>query len=199
MMGNNLLDPKGHPMSYIGPYEDDPEVQLVLHMAQKLNIQSSFLDIAINRLLTTNTLIVEEVMTSLIIPSPLFEENRYDIIREAIELFIQGKYVLFSHLIVPQIEHAICNHVEMSGVSILKPQRGGKGYQLRTLDDLLREQCIEDVFTSDGALYLQIVLTNQKALNIRNLLCHDIMPPEYFGYGTAGRLFHVMVLLGLVR
>lgn len=199
MIGNNLMDIKGHPMSYVGPYKDDPEGQLILHMAQKLNVQSYFLAIAINRLLTTNTLTVENVMTSLIIPSPLFEENRYDIIREAIELFIQGKYVLFSHLIVPQIEHAICNYVEMSGVSILKPQRGGKGYQLRTLDDLLREQCIEVVFTPDGALYLQIVLTNQKALNIRNLLCHGIMPPEYFGYGAAGRLFHVMVLLGLVR
>lgn len=69
----------------------------------------------------------------------------------------------------------------MSGEPILKPQRGNKGYQLRTLDDLLREQCVEDTFTSDGALYLQIVLTNQKALNIRNLLCHGIMPPSILG------------------
>ena len=199
MIGNNLMDPKGHPMSYVGPYEDDPEGQLILHMAQKLNIQSYFLAIAINRLLTTNTLTVENVMTSLIIPSPLFEESRYDIIREAIEFFIQGEYILFSHLIVPQIENAICNLVEMNKVSILKPQRGNKGYQLRTLDDLLREQCIEDVFTPDGALYLQIVLTNQKALNIRNLLCHGIMPPEYFGSGAAGRLFHILVMLGLTK
>ena len=75
------MDFKGRPMSYVGPYEDDPEGQLILHMAQKLNIQLYFLAIAINRLLTTNTLTVENVMTSLIIPSPLFEESRYDIIR----------------------------------------------------------------------------------------------------------------------
>ena len=199
MIGNKLMDLKGHPMSYVGPYEDDPEGQLILHMAQKLNIQSYFLAIAINRLLTTNTLTVENVMTSLIIPSPLFEESRYDIIREATEFFIQGKYILFCHLIVPQIENAICNLVEMNGISILKVQRENKGYQLRTLDDLLREQCIEDAFTPDGALYLRIVLTNQKALNIRNLLCHGIMPPEYFEFGIAGRLFHILVLLGLIR
>ena len=42
MIGNKLMDLKGHPMSYVGPYEDDPEGQLILHMAQKLNIQSSF-------------------------------------------------------------------------------------------------------------------------------------------------------------
>lgn len=199
MIGNSLMDSKGHPMSYVGPYEDDPEGQLILHMAKKINIQSYFLSIAINRLLTTNTLTVDNVMSSLIIPSPLFEESRYDIIREVIELFIQGKYILFSHLIIPQIEYAICNLIEMSGVPILKPQRGNKGYQLRTLGDLLREQCVEDTFTSDGALYLQIVLTNQKALNIRNLLCHGIMPPEYFGFGAAGRLLHILVMLGLTQ
>lgn len=199
MIGNSLMDLKGHPMSYVGPYGDDPEGQLILHLTQKLNIQSYFLSIAINRLLTTNTLTVENVMGSLIIPSPLFEESRYDIIRKAIELFIQGEYILFSHLIIPQIEYAICNLIEMSGEPVLKPQRGNIGYQLRTLDDLLREQCVEDTFTSDGALYLQIVLTNQKALNIRNLLCHGIMPPEYFGFGAAGRLLHILVMLGLTQ
>lgn len=97
MIGNSLMDLKGHPMSYVGPYGDDPEGQLILHLTQKF-----FLSIAINRLLTTNTLTVENVMGSLIIPSPLFEESRYDIIRKAIELFIQGEYILFSHLLFPK-------------------------------------------------------------------------------------------------
>ena len=35
MIGNSLMDSKGHPMSYVGPYEDDPEGQLILHMAKK--------------------------------------------------------------------------------------------------------------------------------------------------------------------
>ncbi|WP_414477902.1 hypothetical protein [Porphyromonas sp.] len=30
-------------------------------------------------------------------------------------------------------------------------------------------------------LYREIVLTNQKALNIRNLLCHGIMPLNIWG------------------
>ena len=199
MLGNKLMDPKGHPMSYIGPYETDPEGQLVLHMANSLNIQTYYLGIAINRLLTTNTLTVDNAMEYLIESCPLFDEDRYNIIREALELFIDGKYVLFCHLIVPQIEQAIRNMVEMCGVVILKLQKGGKGNQLRTLDELLREKCVEEVLTADGALYLQLVLTNQKALNIRNLMCHGIMPPVYFGAGAAGRLLHVLVMLGLVR
>ena len=202
MMGNKLMDPKGHPLSYVGPYESDPDGQLVLHMANKLNLQDYYLRIAINKLLTSNTLTVDNVIKFLIEPSPLFEEDRYEIIREAIQFFIDGRYVLFSHLIVPQIETAIRNMVEMSGVTILKPQnkqQGSKGNQIRTLDELLREKCVEEVFGADGALYLQLVLTNQKALNIRNLLCHGIMPPVYFGVSAAGRLLHILVMLGLVR
>ena len=199
MIGNNLMDAKGHPMSYVGSYESDPEGQLILHMSQNLYLQSYYLYIAINRLLTTHTLTSTNVMNSMIIPSPIFEEDRYDIIREAIDLFIEGKYILFCHLIVPQIEYAICNMVEMSGISILKPPKKNNGYQIRTLDDLLREQCVADILTPDGALYLQLVLTNQKALNIRNLLCHGNILPKYFSTDAAGRLFHVLVILGLIR
>ncbi len=199
MMGTNIMDLKGRPMSYIGSYNSDPEGQLILHVAQKLNIDAIFLGMAINKLLTTNTLTTENVMSSLIKQSPLFDENRYEVIATALNYFIDGKYLLFCHLIIPQIECAICNLVELSGASILKPQRNKKGFQLRTLDELLREQIIRDVFTEDGAYYLRIVLTDQRALNIRNLLCHGVLPPQYFGLGTAGRLLHVLIMLGMVQ
>jgi hypothetical protein len=54
-------------------------------------------------------------------------------------------------------------------------------------------------FKEDGAYYLRLVLTDQRALNIRNSLCHGILPPESFDKNVANRLLHVLVLLGLVR
>lgn len=198
-----LTDDKGHPMSVVDPYESDPNGQLILHITQKLNIQSHFLYMAINRLMTTQTLTVDKAMNKLIIPCPLFEEDRYDIIKQALVAFVNGNYILFSHLIVPQIEHAIFKLAEFSGCAILKPQGngkgGGKGFQLRILDDLLREDVMSKVFTEDGSYYLRLVLTEQRALNIRNGLCHGIFPPDYFGGSAACRLFHVLVLIGLVR
>lgn len=199
MMPTNMLDLKGHPMSVVAPYENDPDGQLILHITQKLNLSSYFLDIAINKLLQTKTLTVEKVMKLMIQQSPIFEEDRYDIISNAIQYFIDGKYVLFNHLIVPQIEAAICNLVEQSGRTILKPQKKGKGFQLRILDDLLREPIISEAFTEDGAYYMRLVLTDQRALNIRNLLCHGLISPTYLGAGAAGRLLHVLAMLGHVR
>ena len=61
------------------------------------------------------------------------------------------------------------------------------------------KKAIEDAFTSDGALYLRLVLTDQRSLNIRNLLCHGIVPPQYFESGAAARLLHVLIMLGMVK
>ena len=73
------------------------------------------------------------------------------------------------------------------------------GFQLLTLDELLRTKPIEDTFTPDGALYLRLVLTDQRTMNIRNLICHGIVPPHYFNSGIAARLLHVLIILGMVR
>lgn len=199
IMGNQLLDTKGRPMSKIGTLEQDFDGNLAVHITQKLNIQQYFLVIAINRLITSGTLTTEKVMQQIKL-SPIFEENRYEIIKKAMNYFVEGEYILFSHLIVPQIENAICNIVEMSGETALRPQRDRKkGYQLKTLDDLLRQSSVVATLTEDGAYYLRLVLSDQKALNIRNNLCHGILPPEYFDSRSAGRLLHVLIMLSLIR
>lgn len=199
MMGNHLLDTKGRPMSEIGDLESDFEGNLAFYIVENMKLNYHFLEMAIHNMLDCDALSVEKLMDNMITPCPIFEENRYEIIREALQFFLDGKYVLFTHLIVPQLENAICTLVEKSGMSVLRPQKSGRGFQLRTLDDLLRMQPVKDALTDDGAYYLRLVLTNQIGLNIRNLMCHGIADPQYFGYGCAGRLLHVLFILGMVR
>lgn len=199
MISNKLFDDKGRPMSVVGPYENDPEGHLILHITQLLQINAFFLNMAIQKMQKCGSATTEKIMNGLIIPSPIFEENRYCIIQRALDLFFGKEYITFCHLIVPQIENAICNIVSLSGHSVLKPQRNGSGFQLITLDDLLRDTSIEHALTEDGAYYLRLVLTDQRALNIRNLLCHGIIPPESFGVNAANRLLHVLIILGFIR
>ena len=121
----------------------------------------------------------------------------YDTIRQAIEFLSEDKPTIFCHLIVPQLERAIRNLVEFSGLSVIKPQNDPKnGFQLVTLDDLLRKVPVKYAFTTDGALYLRLVLTDQRSLNIRNELCHGLLAPESFHYGIAARQLHVLVVIG---
>lgn len=199
MMSNHFLDTKGRPMAEIGSLESDFDGNLALHIVETMNLKFHFLSMAIQNMIDCGAISVDKIMDNMIIPCPIFEEDRYDIIREALQCFMDGKYVLFSHLLIPQLENAICNLVEMSGMSALKFSKKGNGYQLKTLDDLLRMQPVIDAITEDGAYYLRLVLTNQLGFNLRNLMCHGIVAPQYFGYSAAARLLHVLFMLGAIR
>ena len=199
MCSTNLMDSKGRPMSIIGPYENDPEGHLILHIAEKMNLSAYFLDYAIKAMIQTGTLSTEKIMNNFIKKSPLFEDNRYIAIEKALDSFFQQDYLVMCHILVPQIESAICNLVDLSGTTVLKSQRKGKGFQLKTLDELLGEKIVKDVFTEDGAFYLRLVLSEQRGLNIRNLLCHGLVPPDNFNAVVAERLIHVLLMLGSIK
>ena len=199
MLPSKLMDSKGRPMSIIGPYEQDPEGNLIRHITQGMQINAYFLDLAIQKMRGCGGLTIDKIMNELIEDSPIFERERDAVIRKALTLYFSGDYMLFCHLIIPQIENAICNLVSLSGSSVLRPQRNGTGFQLKTLDELLRDDSVIYALKEDGAYYLRLVLTDQRALNIRNSLCHGILPPESFDVNAANRLLHVLTLLGLIR
>lgn len=200
MMGTNLMDFKGRPQSVIGSYEQDPEGNLVMHVTQHLNVSTHFLGIAIRKMREVGLMTPDRIMSDIIEPSPLYEESSYIIIRQALDFMFNDKPVLACHLLVPQLECAIRNLVESAGYSVIKPQkRVEKGFQLITLDDLLRKEPVERAFTPDGILYLRLVLTDQRSLNIRNDLCHGILPPDCFHSGVAARLLHVLVMIGWLK
>jgi len=200
MVTTNMMDIKGRPMSVVKGYEQDPEGSLILYITEKMNLTDHFLRIAVKKMIDVGLLKSDRLMSELIEPCPLFEEESYDIIKQSLDFFFDDKYSIMCHLIVPQIENAVRNLVQMSNCPVIKPQgKGMIGFQLITLDELLRSKPIEDAFTPDGAYYLRLVLTDQRSLNIRNLLCHGIMPPQYFEYSAAIRLLHVLVMLGMVR
>lgn len=199
MMGTKVMDPKGRPMVQIGSFENDPAGNLAFHIGKKINFNSFAIRIALSDLVSAGCFTKEKFITNIISPSPLFEEHREAIIGKAVDYYLAEEYTTACHLLIPQIENAICNLVEMCGESVLKFQRESGNLQLRTLDELLRTESVKQVFSDDGAFYLRLVLTDQRALNLRNLLCHGILPPDYFGAAAADRLIHILVLLGRVR
>lgn len=196
----NLMDVKGRPQSVIGSYENDPEGNLIMHITDKMNLGTHFLGIAIKKMHEIGLLATERMMTDIIEPCPLFEKTSFSIIKQALDFLFEDKPILFCHLIVPQIEAAIRNLVELSHISVIKQQKHvEKGFQMLLLDELLRKEPVEHAFTPDGAMYLRLVLTDQRSLNIRNNICHGLLPPDSFHSGVATRLLHVLVMIGLVR
>lgn len=197
--GTQIIDDVGRPLSYVGNIDDDFDGQLILHITQSLEFESPILRYVIVKMIERNILSTTSIRSQLE-KSRLFDENKLNFIINCLEnYYFKCDPIAFCHLIIPQIEDTIRAIVELSGHSVIRPQRNNKGYQLKTLDDLLRDESIARIYGNDVCLYLRIYLTDQRGENIRNSLCHGTRKPEMYDLLVADRLLHILMLLSQVR
>lgn len=197
--GTQIIDDVGRPLSYVGNIDDDFDGQLILHITQSLEFESPILRYVIVKMIGRNILSTTSIRSQLE-KSRLFDENKLNFIINCLEnYYFKCDPIAFCHLIIPQIEDTIRAIVELSGHSVIRPQRNNKGYQLKTLDDLLRDESIARIYGDDVCLYLRIYLTDQRGENIRNSLCHGTRKPEMYDLLVADRLLHILMLLSQVR
>lgn len=192
-----LQDHKGRPVATIGGIEDDLEGNTIHQLSQVMGYESFFLRHSINKVIETYTATADDIC-NFIFTSPIFEESKKELIKCGISTFLNNDYTSSIHILIPQAEAAICALIEFSGGATLKKNRQG-GLQLRTFDDLLRDQIIEKCFGHDSAFYFRVLLTDQRGWNLRNDTCHGINPVGSYNYATADRVLHVFLCLAQVR
>lgn len=192
-----LQDHRGRPVATIGSINDDLEGNTVHQLSQNLGTEAFFLRHSFNKLLQTYDIKTEDII-NFIFESPVFEDTKRELFEKGISSFLNNDYYTTIHLLVPQAEAAIRTLIELTGGATLRKNRQG-GLQLRTLDDLLREKTIGECFGKDAAFYFRILLTDQRGWNIRNDVCHGIIPAGAFNYSTADRIVHIILCLAQVR
>jgi hypothetical protein len=192
-----LTDDKGRILAKIGSLEDDSDGNIVSQMHQNMVIHVPFLSSVLDRAVDKYEITTEKFL-HYIFSSPIFAEQQKEFVSTGVEAYLQKRYTVAIHLIVPQIEAAISKLVEMSGGSVLKIGRSG-GFHLRTLDELLRSQEVSTAMNEDVALYMRVLLSDPRGWNIRNTVCHGIASYEQMCKGVADRLIHVLLMLALLR
>lgn len=180
----------------IGSLEDDIEGHIVRQVSQNLTFSSLFLKLILDEAGKNLGLNTKSIM-DFISKSPVINSERLPIIEKGVSSYFSQDYIVAIHLLIPQIEEAIRNLIEISGGNVLRPKNGG--YQLRTFDDLLRDEIIEASLGEDLAIYFRILFTDQRGWNLRNEVCHGIANPNKFDIQTADRLLHGLLTLGLLR
>ena len=81
---------------------------------------------------------------------------------KGLEAYFNQDYLVALHLLIPQLEEAIRNILEIGNIPTLKPNKSGNGFQLRILDDMLRDPIAIQLLTDDFANYLRILLTDTR-------------------------------------
>jgi hypothetical protein len=192
-----LHDHKGRPVATIGGIEDDLEGNIIHQLSKNMNIDSFFLRHSFNKAVEVYGMKADD-LAAFILKSPIFDDSKKDIVLKGVTAFLEDDYMTAIHILVPQAEAAIRTLVELMGGATLRRNRQG-GLQLRTFDDLLRDERVENCFGKDAPFYFRVLLTDQRGWNIRNDVCHGMIPAGAFNYSTADRVMHVMLCLSQVR
>lgn len=191
------VDAHGRVESEVGGVQEDLRGRVIVQMARSLGLASMFLHHALNTVSSRFSVRADDVADILCL-SPVFRTEQRPFLLRAMRAYIEEDWMSCIHVLVPQIENAVRTLVLLRGGSHLKPHRQG-GMVYRPLDDLLRDPAVGEVLGEKVVYYLQVVLTDQRGLNLRNEVCHGYGTVEMFGPQMADRLLHVALVLGQLR
>ncbi len=197
MIPQSIFD-KGRVKAIIGGIETDFEGNLIVHISQTMKFNSIFINVIIEEGKKRGIFTVDNIL-SFIKQSPSIKKDRIPIIRKGIDAYFNQDYLVSIHLLIPQLEEIIRNLLEINNIPTLKPSKSGKGFQLRILDDMLRDPVAIQLLTEDFANYLRILLTDNRGWNLRNEICHGIASPSLFNKMMADRIIHALLCFGLFR
>lgn len=198
MIGQALQDEKGRVVATIGSLENDLEGHIVRQVSQSLTFSSLFMHLIIEKAKERFTLTKSDIL-KYIQTSPIIDKSRFSIIEESLNAYFNNNFLVFTHLVIPQIEEAMRNLVELAGGNVLKDAKRGGGFQLKTFDEILRDSKLVEVVGEDFATYFRILFTDQRGWNLRNNVFHGLANPNTFNNQTGHRLLHSLLCLGLVR
>ena len=162
-----LQDHQGRPVATLGSLDEDLEGNLAHQMSQNMDISAIFLHEVLQTVIT-KFVVSSEVLIEYLYESPLFQEDRKEIIRAGLEAYFHENHLVAIHLLTPQIEAAIRDSHRDGrryGFSEGQPRRGTSS---EDFDELLRDEQIKTVFGENTAFYLRVLFTDQRGWNVRS-------------------------------
>jgi hypothetical protein len=190
---HHLQDENGRHIRTIDSLDHD----LNGHISKYLTISSIFLRSLIMEAIEKKGMGKNDILEFLN-ATPVLNTDRLKILDKALDAYFKDDFLVFIHLSIPQIEQAIRNVLEYSGGNVLKPSKGC-GYNLKTFDEVLRDETVIELLTEDFADYFRILFTDQRGWNLRNNVFHGMVGHEMFNSLTADRVLHALICLGFLK
>lgn len=196
-MNQQKVDDNGRPLATIGSLDDDLDGHVISQTTQSMGVTGIFLRRVIEGMIDRYQVDTKTILGRLN-DSPIFDPSRHELLQRGLDAYFAGNSVLSLHLLVPQVEAGIRNLLLAGGGDVYKPNKFG-GMDVRGFGDMLSDNILDRVLTSDVVEYFKILYTDIRGFNLRNDLCHGLLAVERFGLGLADRVFHSLVLLSMIR
>jgi len=194
----SIKDYMGRTVSIVGSLDEDADGRLMHHMSQNLQFMGFLLRETLAEAARRGVLTADRVLEYLY-ESPAFRPEFRALIGHGVQRYLEGDAISAIHILTPQVEAATRALLEKAGVNVLRPIRDGGGFDIRVLDDLLRDTATLSILGEDLVTYLRVVFSDRRGWNVRNRLCHGLLPSAEIGLAIADRVVHALLCLGLVR
>ena len=197
LIAHTILDHEGRAVAQIGSVESDLEGRAIRQISQNLQIEAFFLRGVIDSVFSHFRPQADDLVQYLS-RSPIFETEMKPALHAGLSTYLDEDHISSICVLIPQIEATIRSLAKLIGAPLYRVGRHG-GLVLRTLDNLLRDEAISETLDSRVASYFRILLTDQRGWNLRNNVCHGLVPPNMLGRGQADRVLHVLLLLSMLE
>jgi len=190
-----LMDSEGRPLAKIRSVEEDLDGHVIRQTSQHLDMNIPWLHAAIDRMRGRLQVSAADVCAHLL-KSPVFDPARTPILERGLAAYLNGDAIVAAPMLIPQVEDALRAVVRLG--STYKSHRLG-GLMLKGFDDLLREDAIVNGLGENVVHYFRVLFTDQRGWNIRNTVCHGILPPGGYWWRLTDRILHALLVLALLR
>ena len=203
IFSRSIMDHTGRKVTEINPMEDDLEGHIVHHISQSMDFYLQLIGLGLNHL-EKNKSLNAHTLSDHLFKSPVFIKANHPIIKEGLIAYFNKNYIVSCSVLIHQIESAIRELVSVGGGVIYQPSNNSKeqGFELRPLGALLRDEAFIKTFEGlnhNIPYFFRIILTDKRALNLRNSICHGHFTANFLNQGTAIHIIHILLILSILK
>ena len=184
-------DLTGRNEGYVGSIIDDPEGNIMSKFFDQISFNYSSLKTIIDLF---KSKISKEELLHYLQNSYAFSKIDSRFLGAIIDYYFENNFLVFIHLIIPQIEEAFRNTLPPNGRTTYKKIEDHTE-RLKILNDIFDEDedLITSIFGENLVKFFRVILIDRRFLNIRNAVCHG-----YFSYDRFNEQnFDLLMLIAL--
>ncbi|MBZ5494142.1 MAG: DUF4209 domain-containing protein [Acidobacteriia bacterium] len=193
------VSPDGRPSAKVGSLEEDPDGRLHMEIGNSISTYVPFLAKVVDAVREKYAPTPQQ-MIQWLSKSPVFPESRREFVAEGLLAYESGDYLKSIHVLVPQVEHALRNLLVLMQIPTTKAVPRHPGItDVKSMNQVLDDERVREALTENMWRYLTVLYIDRRGLNIRNDLAHGLLEMPTFNRAIADRVFHSLLVLGLIR
>lgn len=184
-----------HIAATVGSVLDDPFGRVVWQTKLNFTLSAMWLHAALHRAIEAHGLRAEHIV-SWTNRLELFDDLTFLI--EGVRAWFEGDLVKAVHVLVPQVEKGLRSIVAKLGKPITKPHTtiADVGVVV-TMGDILYNEELAKELGPDLTLYFLALYADPRGNNLRNLVAHGIIKPEFVSADLVQWVIHTLLVFGL--